>query len=565
MTTLTPPSRPHRFARRWAAKAAVKVGAIAMAMSLLAACASGNGSGSTTSQPSQTSTRARVSMPTPTETFNDATSPDRQHLADPGVSPAGFVDPPEGQGIQRYLDQEITWQPCQDTDDDSETDDDDTETTTECATVSAPLDWTDPDGQAITLAMKRTPATDDTVVGDLFINPGGPGASAQDFVDYFDNTGLEGYNIIGLDPRGSGESTPVVCGDLAQTDAFFETNWAPETRSQRNDLIEAAQDFAAQCWNNSGVLLDHISSIDNAYDMDMVRQLLGDDQLNWFGVSYGTWLGAVYAELYPDKVGRMVLDSPVNITDDESVTQADGFEASLNDYAQWCAEESCGLGSTSDEVIARIQGFLDGLAQNPMTIGDRTMTATMAAEGIALYMYSGASEYRWLTAILTWSLDYNSGQALLAASDGLNGRSDDGYDQLVYSFPAIGCKDTADIGVDALFDEWQNEDSVEAPIFGKYFGPNINCAVWASEPDAQIRITAADAPTILVVSNDGDSATPHVYSEWMHDQMPTTVLVTREATGHGAYGGASGCLNNAVVDYLVADEVPQDGLVCTDH
>ena len=136
----------------------------------------------------------------------------------------------------------------------------------------------------------------------------------------------------------------MVCGDLEQTDALEDADWSPDDQAETDALVAVNKDFAAQCREHSGALLDHISSIENAYDMDLVRVLLGQRRLNWYGVSYGTWLGAVYAELYPDHVGRMVLDSAVNVTDRDSVSQADGFEQALDAFADWCAGSSCGLG-----------------------------------------------------------------------------------------------------------------------------------------------------------------------------------------------------------------------------
>ena len=342
-----------------------------------------------------------------------------------------------------------------------------------------------------------------------------------------------------------------------------DADWSPDDQAETDALVAVNKDFAAQCREHSGALLDHISSIENAYDMDLVRVLLGQRRLNWYGVSYGTWLGAVYAELYPDHVGRMVLDSAVNVTDRDSVSQADGFEQALDAFADWCAGSSCGLGEDREEVLGAVSSLLDGLDGRPLAVGGRMLTQTLAVNGILMFLYQDTSSYPDLAEAIGRARS-GDGDHLLRAADTMTGRGDGGYEQLAYSFPAIGCADATDRGVEAAIDDWRDDDHAAAPVLGRAMGVGLSCPTWAAEPAAQIRITAADAPTILIVSNTGDSATPHEYAQWMREQMPTTVLVSRQAQGHGAYGEGSGCLDGAVTGFLADGAVPQDGLVCTD-
>ncbi|WP_316670057.1 alpha/beta hydrolase [uncultured Propionibacterium sp.] len=535
---------------------------MACAVTLAGCSAGGAGGASPQGTTAGSGASEPFTVPAPSATWGDlGSAPDRQQLdvAQPDVP--GFTAAPEGGGLQRYLDQRVDWGECEplaDADGQRAAADD------RCATVVAPLDWNDPDGQAITLAMRMRPASGGPSDQDLFVNPGGPGGSAQDFVTHVDTAGLEDYNIIGLDPRGSGESTPVVCGDLTQTDALENADWSPDDQAEIDALVAASTDFAAQCRRGSGALLDHVDSIDAAYDMDLVRVLLGQQKLNWYGVSYGTWLGAVYAELYPDHVGRMVLDSAVNITDQDGVRQADGFEQALDAFAEWCADDSsCRLGDSRQEVLGAVSSFLDGLDARPLAVGDRRLTQTLAVNGILLFLYRDSSAYRYLARAIALAQSGDGGH-LLQAADAMIGRGDGGYEQLAYSFPAIGCADTTDDGVGRAISDWQDDDYSGAPVLGRAIGLELSCPVWAAEPAAQIRITAAGAPTILIVSNTGDSATPHEYAQWMRRQMPTTVLVSREAVGHGAFGAGSGCLDDAVAGFLADGTVPQDGLVCTD-
>jgi len=203
------------------------------------------------------------------------------------VKPPGFADAP-GDDLASYTSQRLRWTDC--------------DGGYRCATFLTPLDWQDPGAQAITIAMKMRPASTGPYMGPLFVNPGGPGGSAQDYVVGFPTSGLEGFDIIGLDSRGSGESTPVVCGTGAQTDAYLNTDFTPDDQSERDALIAAQQAFNEECRQASGALLDHISTIEAIYDYDLARQLIGAEKLSFFGTSYGTFLGAVYAELYPTRM-----------------------------------------------------------------------------------------------------------------------------------------------------------------------------------------------------------------------------------------------------------------------
>lgn len=491
------------------------------------------------------------SLPTPDQVYTDKQSPDRPDVEVPDARPPGFVDPPAGAGLSRYFDQPLTWNDC--------------DTNYKCATFAAPLDWQDPDGQAITIAMKMAPASAQRV-GAIFINPGGPGGSSQDYVAGFATTGLEGYDIIGLDSRGSGESTPVVCGTGPQTDAFYSADGTPDDQAERDALVAAQQRFNDECRAASGPLLDHISSIETIYDYDLARHLIGEQKLNFYGVSYGTFLGAVYAELYPENVGRMVLDSAVNLTPSTEVIQAQGFDLSMRAFAGWCAQNGCGLGASEDEVIKTIVDWVISLDANPLPgDGTRQLTQTLAITGIVLHFYFGAEAYSSLSELLLYTMDSGDGSYLLQNADLLNERYPDGsYGSLTYAFPAIRCVDEADEGVQSAFDNWTGRYSEMAPIFGPLFGPDLVCPLWTADPAPQIDFTGAGAPPILVVQNTGDSATPYRNAEIMVEELESATLVVRESPGHGAYASGSACMDAAVVNYFADGTVPAEGTRCTD-
>lgn len=510
----------------------------------LAGCAQPQPEQSSTSAQSPTPADIDVNLPFPSATRDLGSSPDRE-ISTSSARPAGF-----GQGLgsyRAYFSQTINWSACGED---------------ECGWFWAPLDWHDPAGDAITIALKRRPASQDRL-GALFVNPGGPGGSAQDFVDSVDIEGLEGFDIIGMDSRGSGESTPVVCGTDAQTDAILAVDSSPDDPSEVDALNQASREFAMQCREHSGALLDHISSIETIWDYELARNLLGEAKLNFYGVSYGSYLAALYLALYPDNAGRIIADSVVDLRPETTESlQVEGFELNLRTYAQWCAENSCGLGSSEDEVIATIRGFLDRLDADPLvTDSGRVLTQTLALTGMLLFFYFDESYYPNLTSFLLVAMD-GDGQYLLAAADQVNERGDDGvYDSLVYSFPAIACADEADLGLDASYESWRTLSISRAPVLGWYMGPSTNCEVWTARATVTPDFSALPTPEFLILQNTGDSATPARNAEIMKQEMPAGVLVTREAVGHGALDD-SPCLTQIVVDYLVDGILPEDGTVC---
>jgi pimeloyl-ACP methyl ester carboxylesterase len=518
---------------------------VAAVMLLVGGCSSANAPvPGGTSAPS-----ASVAAPTSTTetaaTKLPLTSPDRQKLPTPDVKPAGFIAPPSGSGMNRYLSQPVEWKACGEY---------------QCAKVRVPLDYSLPDGQAITLAMKKKQATASPRIGTLFINPGGPGASGQDYVDGFRSAGLEQFDIIGWDPRGSGESTPVQCFGTAETDALVGLDASPDDPAENRALIEGTKKYAQSCLRSSGALLAHVSTQDTARDLDVLRQLVGDQQLSYAGVSYGTMIGATYAQLFPDKVGRMVLDGAVNITDDESVIQAMGFDKAFSDFAQWCAKRGCPLGSTAEKVTATVAAWLDTLDQHPIAVGDRVLTQTLAASGLALFMYWDASQYPSLLSTIRTAMN-GHGETLLRAADALNDRQGGGYGSMFYGFSAILCADQPDRGVTAAYTQWKADQS-KAPFFAKYFGIGYTCPVWTAAPAPHLTITGAGAKPIMVIGGTGDSATPYQQAQWMAHQLTSGFLLTFDGAGHGAYGGKSACVDNHVVAYLTTGTKTAEGTVC---
>lgn len=501
-------------------------------------------------QPGQVVSVPPVPAPTAT-TQRNYNSPDRPSVPVPNVKPTGFVNPPPGSGLDRYLKQSLRWQECRRNDVDAQ-----------CATIAVPLDYAAPDAQAITLSMLRLPATQPKV-GSLFVNPGGPGYGGTELATRFKRDGLEMYDIVGWDPRGTGDSTPIQCHNGAEIDALMALDGSPDTPAELTALQDGWKKFGLGCLEKSGPLLAHVSTLETVADLDLMRALLGDRQLTYLGYSYGTEIGAVYAEKYPDKVGRMVLDSAVNITEDESVVQASGFDLSLRNYAEWCAKNSCQLGGGSTDANVKIVvDLLEKLDSQPLTVGSRKLTQSLAVDGILLFFYFDESTWANLTSRINAARGGN-GDPLLETADAMRERDAAGqYASSFFGLIAINCLDSQDDGLARALKDWE-ADKLRAPVFGKYFGPGVTCQQWPVQGTPPFTIDGDGAQPIVVVGATGDSATPYQYAVWMAQQLKSGVLVTYDGAGHATYGSdRSTCVDEAVVKYLADGVLPPYGLFC---
>ena len=449
--------------------------------------------------------------------------------------------------LRAYAGQKLDWKRC----DDSEA--------SQCTKVTVPLDWDDPAGDAIEIAVRRVP-NGDSSRGPLFVNPGGPGFGGQSMAESLAGRWAD-YDTVGWDPRGTGESTHVVCGTLEQTDKIMNLDASPDDDAEDEALRAGGVDFARQCRDGSGTLLDHITTIDVVRDLDLIRHLLGAEKLNYVGVSYGTFVGAMYAELFPNSVGRLVLDAAVEITDEDPIPQAAGFELALTNFAQWCGGSSlCALGDSTDQVVNDIDDFLQGLDAKSLRVGNRELTQSLAATGIALFLYEDDSAYRGLAAMLGQAYS-GDGASLLRAADFMNGREDTGYQTIAFAFPAMACVDEADEGAAVVLDDWR-DTFPKAPVMAPNMGTSYTCQKWTAGSAPRLKITAAGAPTILVVGTTGDSATPYQQAVSMAAQLESGTLLTLEGAGHGAVTGDNSCIAKAVDGYLLDGKAPKDGTRC---
>lgn len=473
------------------------------------------------------------------------------------TAPATSTPDPTGApaGLARFYHQRLTWNPCDDG--------------FQCSTFVVPLDYARPHGQTIRIATIRKPASG-SVHGSLVVNPGGPGESGIDFVagsaSAFGQL-TEHYDLVGFDPRGVGESHPVRCLTSAQLDTFIDTDPSPETPAQLAAIVEQARAFANACYAKNGSFLEHIGTIDQARDMDVLRAALGDPKLTYYGASYGTYLGAKYAQLFPTHIRAMVLDGALNPAESatgENQVQADGFQTDLEDFLRSCTSKpSCPLGSTEPTALARLHALEASIARHPIAVGNRTLGAGEFFEGLALGLYSPTDWTVFAQAI--GQVMQGDGATMLEFADALTHRRSDGsYTNLVESNLAINCIDRPAPRAVSAYVRAADAFSRAAPDFGApiEYG-SLPCAFWRVPPvEHPHPVHAAGSPTILVIGTTRDPATPYVWAQALARQLSKGILLTYRGDGHTAFLRGNSCVDSAVRSYLESLDAPAAGTSC---
>ena len=443
----------------------------------------------------------------------------------------------------------------------------------DCTYVTAPLDWENPSAGEIELSIVRQQAMGQPM-GSLLTNPGGPGGSGRDFI--LDSVGYAvsddlaaNYDVIGFDPRGVGDSTAVSCFDAEGMDAYlYDIPAAPRgTDEWEAELTARNQQFADACDANSDGILPFITTVNSARDMDLIRAVLGDTQLNYLGYSYGTFLGATYAELYPEKAGRLVLDGAIDPAvsgTDVGTTQALGFESALRAYMQDCLDSgSCPFNGTVDEAMADLGALLAAVDRTPLKNDDgRMLGADSLMTAIISALYSQDS-WDYLTQALDGALQGDPYIAFVLA-DFYNGREDGVYlDNSSEAFRAYNCMDYPVEDDQATQDAADAKIAEGAPTVAPYWSGPDSCEVWGYPPTGtRGEIHAEGAGPILVVGTTNDPATPYEWSVSLADQLEEGVLITRVGEGHTGYNKGNVCVDQAVDAFFLDDAVPGADLKC---
>ena len=487
--------------------------------------------------------------------------------ASPSTSPAAEAPTPTPSAteapvvdLQPYYTQQVRWEGCGGD--------------FQCATVKAPLDYANPAAGDVSLAVIRLPASDPGArVGSLLVNPGGPGASGVDYARsaraQFTAPVRAAYDIVGFDPRGVAGSEPVECLSDKDLDAWFAYDPSPDTSAEEQGYLAINQKFADGCEASSGRLLPHIGTPNAARDMDVIRAVVGDEKLNYLGASYGTLLGATYADLFPDKVGRLVLDGAIDPTipsAEFAKAQGAGFEVALAAFVDDClTKRDCPLPRSSREAgIARIQQMLEDTDAKPLK-GDRPVTQALTTYGLITALYDNTNGWPVLRQALTQAFK-GDGSTLLYLADLYADRDSGGTytSNSTEVFPAISCLDRPDASTIESSRASVAEFEAASPTFGSFIAwGGVICGAWpVASPNDLSPLTAPGAAPILVIGTLRDPATPYAWAQGLANQLESGVLLTWDGDGHTAYNRGSTCINRAVEAYLVQGSPPADGTTC---
>ncbi|KQX45601.1 MULTISPECIES: alpha/beta hydrolase [unclassified Streptomyces] len=468
------------------------------------------------------------------------------------------------QALAKYYGQKLKWRDCG-------------VATFQCATLRAPLDYAKPDAGDIDLAVSRVRATGPGKrLGSLLVNPGGPGGSAVGYLQGYAGIGYPApvrarYDMVAVDPRGVARSEPVECLTGPQMDTYTQVDQTPDDTAEIDALGAAFEDFAAGCEKKSGKILPHVSTVETARDMDILRAVLGDEKLNYVGASYGTFLGATYAELFPARAGRLVLDGAMDPSLpalDLNRDQTAGFETSFRAFAADCVgRPDCPLGTGSVEAAGKaLKKFFADVDAEPVPTGEsRPLGESLATTGVIAAMYD---EGAWpqLREALTRAMG-GDGSGLLALADSYYEREADGtYANLMFANAAVNCLDlppayTGPADVEKAVPSFEKA----SPIFGEGLAwAALNCTSWPTPATGRPhRITAEGAAPILVVGTTRDPATPYKWAVSLAGQLSSGTLLTYEGDGHTAYGRGSDCIDTAINTYLLEGTPPSEGKRCS--
>ena len=469
-----------------------------------------------------------------------------------------------------------------------------------CAVITVPLDYANPKGETISIAVKKRAATGGHAQGALFINPGGPGDSGVSFAERAGNAFspdlLSAYDIIGFDPRGVGSSTAITCSSdddssssTAEPSASAGATASPSTSGTPSagstpsagtasgdesyeewseSTRQSFQELSKQCGSNTepAALLDHVDTVSAARDLDILRALAGQEKLNYLGFSYGTYLASVYAETFPGNTGRMVLDGAIDPSlslAEQGLGQAKGFEQALRTYVDYCQNSTgCPLSGGTDAGVQQIRDLITSANSTPLATGDpnRTVTGADIVTALSEYLYTTEQNWEPLNKALDQAINHRDGSAFAASEEQDTSSKNDGGG----AFQAVTCLDYPVEGDKTTWAAQYEQAQREAPVFGNTaVGMDLVCSVWGHNGTRKpTQIHARGAAPILVVGTTGDPATPYAWSKSLAEQLDSGQLLTWEGNGHTAYGGDASCVNDAVDAYLISGTMPKEGLTC---
>ncbi|MFI9504058.1 alpha/beta hydrolase [Nocardia sp. NPDC052566] len=481
-----------------------------------------------------------------------------------GIARTVPADPPAA-ALDRFTHQQLEWGSC-----DSDLLD---RAGAQCANVTVPLNYAEPRGRTISVAISRVRATDQAHRrGILLSNPGGPGGRGLDLPVRLGRAapsypwGL--YDLIGMDPRGVGRSTPVHCG-WTIGDSFQSAGADP---AGFGESVATQADLAARCLAADDGMLSHITTRNTARDIDLIRTLLGEDRINYFGMSYGTYLGAVYTQMFPDRTERMVLDSavdPARYGSDVMIQdQGAPLEEALDALADWTAARAdrYRLGTTRSEVRAVVSGLIEQAARQPIRVGAYEVDDHWLPSVLFGYLHDSrrfddaANAVRQLADAAAGQLTEPSADLAQTLSGLLDATADDAIAS-VESSTAVVCGDVSAPRDPAWYRRNVESSRAGQPVFGPLVNNISPCAFWPAPVEP--RVDVRNATPVLIVQATGDPVAAYGEGVGLHRTMTASRLVTlRNVIVHGAFTVPSSCVSQAVETYLRDGGLPATDLIC---
>ena len=401
------------------------------------------------------------------------------------------------------------------------------------------------------------------------MNPGGPGGSAVDYAraapNIFGDVILDSFNVVGLDPRGVGLSEPIQCFTDEKIDELNSEPFASVKTLSNTDLELEYAELGNLCETNGGELLNHMSTIESAQDLDIARAAVGDDVLNYLGKSYGTAIGAAYIRLFPNTIGRVVLDGvlPIDIDAAEVTrTQAEAFEVATAHFIADCVtRDDCPFSPEPSVAVQELRDLFTSLDRAPVITTDpnRPLNGALLSRAVLSYLYFPEMDYPRLRAALAEVVNNQDGTAALALADERTNRGPEGeyLNNSTDAYFGVTCLDLPYQGSVQDARAFSAELAVIAPTFGEQLGLGVlACRNWpAVGPSLPPLPQSINAP-ILIANPANDPATPLLWAQRLNEQLPDSRLVVWNTHHHTAYTNGSRCVDEIVETYLLTGDAP---------
>lgn len=435
----------------------------------------------------------------------------------------------------------------------------------QCSSYKVPIDYSNVGNESFTLKVLRHKALDQkNRLGSIVVNPGGPGGSAMEYAynaeSIVSSAINKKYDIVGFDPRGVNNSEAIRCLSNSEEDQFLNTDASDGKATNIAALVAISQDFARKCAKVAGAKLGHLSTLETAKDMEILRNILGEKILNFLGKSYGTYLGTLYASLYPNRVGRMVLDgavAPNTSLREQELVQGVGFDKALNNF----------LSSQKIFKLIDMKNLLSQAATKPMQDATgRKATQSLVITAIAQSLYDSKSGWKDLTKLLKLAILKQNPSGIFELADRYNNRDVSGR---YYS-------NQGDISIMITCLDWHEPRTVEqmrldreqfikaAPIFGPFLNfAGLPCKYWKAKPQLpKTQITKISTSPIIIIGVTQDPATPYVWSQELTKVFPNSKLLTLRGEGHTGHNQGNKCIDSTVDSYFLTGKIPQRALIC---